>query len=226
MEGRPEALLTIEPMDDDDLVELIKQYVEVEEVPEELSSVILERAEGNPFFAQELIATLVQRGLVKVEGGVCRLLGQPEQLAAAFPERVESLLISRLDHLPQDHRTTLLVASVLGRTFSVRMLADVHPGHLDQSTLRAQLDDLAGFGLVALENELPELSYRFRHGLTHQAAGELMPSTMRGEIQAKAAVWIENNQGANLAQYYPTLAALLGCRRRGFEVAGILGAGS
>ncbi len=206
MEGRPEALLTIEPMDDDDLVELIKQYIEVEDIPPELSSVILERAEGNPFFAQELIGTLVQRGLVKVENGVCRLLGQPEQLAAAFPERVESLLISRLDHLPQDHRTTLLVASVLGRTFSVRMLADVHPSHLDQSILRAQLDDLAGFGLVALDQELPELTYRFRHGLTHQAAGELMSSTMRGEIQAKAAVWIESNQGDNLAQYYPTLA--------------------
>ena len=206
MDGRPEALLTIEPLGDDDLVELIKQYIEVKEVPAELSSVILERAEGNPFFAQELIGTLVQRGLVKVEDGVCRLLGQPEQLAAAFPERVESLLISRLDHLPPDHRTTLLVASVLGRTFSMRMLADVHPGRLDQSTLHAQLDDLAGYGLVAREHELPELTYRFRHGLTHQAAGELLPSDLRGEIQAKAAAWIENNQGANLAPYYPILA--------------------
>jgi class 3 adenylate cyclase len=206
MERRPEALLTIEPLGDDDLVELIKRYIEVEEVPAELSSVILERAEGNPFFAQELIGTLVQRGLVVVENGVCRLLGQPEQLAAAFPERVESLLISRLDHLPADLRTTLLVASVLGRSFSMRMLADVHPGHLEQATLHSQLDDLAGFGFVTLENERPDLTYRFRHGLTHQAAGELLPSQLRGEIQARAATWIENNQGANLAQYYPTLA--------------------
>ncbi|MEX2624679.1 MAG: AAA family ATPase [Acidimicrobiia bacterium] len=206
MDGRPEALLTIDPLGDDDLVELIKLYIAVKEIPQDLSSVILDRAEGNPFFAQELIGTLVQRGLVVVEDGVCRLLGKPEQLAAAFPERVEKLLISRLDHLNPDHRTTLLVASVLGRTFDLKMLADVHPSQPGQETLRAQLEVLAAFGLLALEHELPELSYRFRHGLTHQAAGDLLPSKLRGEIQAKAAAWIEVNQRNNLAQYYPTLA--------------------
>ncbi|HUO46680.1 MAG TPA: AAA family ATPase [Acidimicrobiia bacterium] len=206
MDGKPDALLIIEPLGDDDVVELIKQYIGVRDVPPELSSVIVERAEGNPFFAQELAGTLVQRGLIAVEDGICRLLGKPEQMAAAFPERVEKLLISRLDHLPADHRTTLLVASVLGRSFSLRMLADVHPSRLDHTTLRAQLNDLSGFGLLALERELPELSYRFRHGLTHQAAGELLPSKLRGEIQAEAASWIEANQAANLAQYYPTLA--------------------
>lgn len=206
MEGRPEALLTIEPLGDNDVVELIKRYIDVEEVPAELSSVILERAEGNPFFAQELVGNLVQRGLVVVDNGGCRLTGRPDQLAAAFPERVEKLLISRLDHLDPEHRTTLLVASVLGRSFDLRMLADVHPSQPDQETLRAQMDDLAAFGLVALEHELPEVSYRFRHGLTHQAAGELLPSKLRGEIQAEAAAWIEANQAANLSQYYPTLA--------------------
>ena len=200
------AALRLEPLRSDDLAELIRLYLGVTELPASLRSVVLDRAEGNPFFAQEVVDALIQRGLVRIDGGTCEVIGTAEQLSAEFPERIEKLIISRLDHLPSAHKTTLMVASVLGRAFSLQMMADVHPSNVDLETLRGQMEGLVGLGLVVLDHEEPDLGYRFRHGLTQQAASELVPSSLRGEILGKAARWIERNQAVNLTPFWPVLA--------------------
>lgn len=203
---RQEDVLRLEALGSRDLIEVIRLYLGVNDLPSNLTLVVLDRAEGNPFFAQEVVDALIQRGLVRIHDGTCEVLGTAEQLSAEFPERIEKLIISRLDHLPSDHRTSLMVASVLGRSFSLQMMADVHPSKVDLETLRSQMEGLVGLGLVALDHEEPDLVYRFRHGLTHQAASELVPGSLRGEILGKAARWIETTQGANLMPFWPVLA--------------------
>jgi tetratricopeptide (TPR) repeat protein len=201
-----DEVLHLEPLGANDLTELIRLYLGVNELPSSLTWVVLERAEGNPFFAQEVVDALIQRGLVRIRDGTCEVLGTPEQLSAEFPERIEKLIISRLDHLPSAHRTALMVASVLGRTFSLQMMENVHPSKIDLETLRGQMDGLVALGLVDLDHEEPDLVYRFRHGLTHQAASELVPGSLRGEILGKAARWIEATKGADLTPFWPVLA--------------------
>ena len=206
LDGMQDDVLHLEPLGGEDLTELIRLYLGVNELPSSLTWVVLDRAEGNPFFAQEVVDALIQRGLVRIQGGACEVLGTPEQLSAEFPERIEKLIISRLDHLPSAHRTALMVASVLGRTFSLQMMENVNPSKIDLETLRGQMDGLVGLGLVVLDHEEPDLVYRFRHGLTHQAASELVPGSLRGEILGKAARWIEATKGADLTPFWPVLA--------------------
>lgn len=93
------------------------------QLPGSVRDVVLSKAEGNPFFVEEVIGFLVDRGLVqRREGGwvATEDLGQID-----IPETIQGVLTARVDQLPEDTRRTLLVASVIGREFSPDLLLNV-----------------------------------------------------------------------------------------------------
>jgi class 3 adenylate cyclase/tetratricopeptide (TPR) repeat protein len=206
LDARAAELIRLEPLDDDELMELIELHLRVPKVPHEVREVIAARSEGNPFFAQELVESLLQRGLVSVDDFTLTVHGGVEQLQAEFPERVERLLVSRLDRLSLTDQMTLVVGSVLGRSFSRRMLADVGPGETGKDELSASLENLVDLGFLDETTFGEDPSYQFRHGLTQRAAADLLPPARRTEIHARAAGWIEAHQQALLPTWYPALA--------------------
>lgn len=84
---------------------------------------LLARAEGNPFFLEELIRMLVDRGSLSREGD--RWVVREEVDPAEIPATLQGLLLARIDGLPEDRKRTLKVASVVGRQFAVRVLEEV-----------------------------------------------------------------------------------------------------
>jgi class 3 adenylate cyclase/tetratricopeptide (TPR) repeat protein len=202
----PDKHILLEPLSEEEIGELAARYLGVPEVPTQLRQVLSERAEGNPFFAEALIQTLEDRGLIEVTGGRCIVKGTIDQLRAEFPEGVERLLTSRLDHLTLPQQSVLLVASILGGTFTTSMLRDIAPPEMNLEELEDQLEALVEMEMLVTDEEPPERSFEFRHGLIRQAAAELLPPSWRRDIHGRTAQWLEEHHREALTPWYSVLA--------------------
>jgi predicted ATPase len=115
--------ITLNPLSDADSRQLVANLLEIESLPDGVRSIILHKAEGNPFFVEEVIRMLIDRAAIvkKGEGWVA----EKEIENVDIPDNLQGLLLARIDRLPEDVKRTLRVASVIGRQFSVRVLEEV-----------------------------------------------------------------------------------------------------
>lgn len=102
---------------------LVSNLLELESLPPNVRELILRKAEGNPYFVEEVIRMLIERGTIVNHEGAW--VAQKEIAEGEIPDNLEGLLLARIDRLPPEARYTLLVASVIGRTFPVRVLSEV-----------------------------------------------------------------------------------------------------
>lgn len=150
--------------------------------PAALVSLVGRRAEGNPFYVEELLNFLAGESVD---------LGDEAALASVeLPDSLHTLILSRIDTLAERPRSTLKVASVLGRSFRAAPLPDVYPdlGSLDD--VDESLDVLGAVDLVTLDVEA-EGSYLFRHVVTQEVAYESIPFAIRTTLHESTARVIE-----------------------------------
>ncbi len=179
----------------------------VQTLPEAIGALIREKAEGNPFFSEELAYALRDSGLIRIHDGVCSLdpaAGDPR--AFAFPDTVQGVIISRIDRLAPQQQLTLKVASVIGRVFAFRTLYDIHPIWADRVRLAADLDVLDRLDLTPLDVPGPEPGYIFRHIITQEVAYGLMLFAQRRALHQAIAEWYERGAGGDVTRLYPLLA--------------------
>jgi predicted ATPase len=166
-------------------------------LPEGVARVVRERAGGNPFFAEELIDTLIERELITIEraNGTTRCLVSPRLTLATsiLPDTLQGLLLARIDRLPPDRQFTLKVASVIGRTFAYSPLRATLGRFAPPavSTLPSHLQELAQRHLTLKETADPELTYIFKHIITHEVAYQTLLFAQRKEIHRAVAEWYE-----------------------------------
>jgi class 3 adenylate cyclase len=115
--------LSLNPLTEADSRQLVANLLEIESLPDRIRTIILQKAEGNPFFVEEVIRMLIDRGAI-VKKGEGWVAGK-EIENVDIPDNLQSLLLARIDRLPDDVKRTLRVASVIGRQFSVRVLEEV-----------------------------------------------------------------------------------------------------
>jgi predicted ATPase len=118
--------LNLNPLTEADSRQLVSNLLEIESLPETIRTLILKKAEGNPFFVEEVIRMLIDRGAIYRSGG--SWAAGKEIGAVEIPDNLQGLLLARIDRLPEDVKRTLRVASVIaviGRQFSVRVLEQV-----------------------------------------------------------------------------------------------------
>jgi class 3 adenylate cyclase/tetratricopeptide (TPR) repeat protein len=165
-------------------------------VPGQALGRVIEAAEGNPLFLEEF-ARMVLDGQLEPE---------------AVPPTIQALLAARVDRLAAAEREMLQHASVLGKTFSWRALADLAPGAADAS----QLQTLVRKRLIEPERVAPagEDAFRFGHILIREAAYGALPKRLRAALHERHADWVERNEGDRLADvdeivgYHLEVAAL------------------
>ena len=146
---------------------LVDSLLTLSDLPVELKARILEKTEGNPFFVEEVVRTLIESGIVVREGTGRHWLATGIGEAIDIPGNVQTLLTARIDRLDVDVRQTLHIASVVGRSFYYRVLARITQM---ASMLDEQLLTLERVELIREETRIPELEYLFRHALTQEAA--------------------------------------------------------
>ncbi|MEW6282089.1 MAG: tetratricopeptide repeat protein, partial [Candidatus Eremiobacterota bacterium] len=155
----------------------------------EASDPLLERAQGNPLFVEELTRYL------------------REETGGSLPATVQELLTARIDRLPEDLKETVQAASVLGREFSFPLLNALMAEGRD---LSADLDELGHQGILAQVALFPEATYRFTHPLLQEVAYHGMLKTSRAELHARAGEALERLRAGHLEEALGELAEHFG----------------
>jgi len=154
-----------------------------------LKRLVAERANGNPLFLEECVASLVETGALAGERGAYRLTRQIVGLEV--PATVRATIASRIDRLRYEDKRLLQAASVIGDTVPVRLLETVADLPLDE--LRHGLDRLQAAGLLDQRALFPDLEYGFRHALVHDVAYESLVHERRRTLHARILEAIERS---------------------------------
>ncbi|HYF62009.1 MAG TPA: adenylate/guanylate cyclase domain-containing protein [Herpetosiphonaceae bacterium] len=144
--------------------QLVANLLRFESLPESVRGLILSRADGNPFFVEEVIRSLIEQQAI-VQSGDQWIAPHPIE-TFDLPNNVHGLLAARVDRLDPEHKQLLRMAAVIGRRFSVPVLAAVLAE--DEGLIAEQLERMAASDLLRLDQTAPERRYRFRHALVHE----------------------------------------------------------
>jgi predicted ATPase len=159
---------------------------------------ITKRAQGNPFYVEELLNYLRDRGI------------DPQDVAAMealdLPASLHTLILSRIDQLSERERAAIKVASVIGRLFRFAHLHGAYPVLGDAALLRADLDALARLELTPLDTPEPELTYLFKHIVTQEVAYESLTAQARASLHEQLAAYLEQVAGADTERFVDLLA--------------------
>jgi predicted ATPase len=115
--------IPLEPLTEAGSKTLVANLLEIESLPARVRDLILARSEGNPFFVEEVVRMLIERGAIVQEG--TRWVATADVASIEIPETLHGLLLARIDQLPDDAKRSLRVAAVIGRQFPVRVLERV-----------------------------------------------------------------------------------------------------
>ena len=115
--------ITLGTLTENDSRALVANLLDIDALPEQMRDLILKKAEGNPFFVEEVIRMLIERGALLHQNG--NWIAQQEISDRDIPDNLNGLLMARIDRLPAEARYTLLVASVIGRNFPMKVLSEV-----------------------------------------------------------------------------------------------------
>ena len=197
--GRNTTQLWLEPLPQPAAEQMLGELLETE-LPEELRRLVLERAEGNPFFLEELLASLIDSRLLERQDGAWIVRRPPADFAV--PDSVQSVLAARIDLLDPDAKAALQAAAVVGRVFWAGPVAEL-TGSTDVDWRILEDRDFVRRrpgSMLAGERE-----FAFKHALTREVAYATLPKARRGRLHARFAAWIEQfGQGRD--EHAPLLA--------------------
>ncbi|HEY8107546.1 MAG TPA: ABC transporter substrate-binding protein [Gaiellaceae bacterium] len=163
--------------------ELLAALVAPATLPAELERRVLEAADGNPFFLEELVRSLADVGaLVRTEDG----WRFDHAVEVEVPPTVEKAILARLDRLSVPARDLVTAASALGRTFALPLLEGVL-GEVPGDSLH----ELQRLGLLRQSRRWPQPEYGFRHALIQETAYRTLLAEQRTRLHRRAAEWLE-----------------------------------
>ena len=178
----------------------------------DLKKFLIERTEGNPFFLEESVRTLVETGALVGERGAYRLAA--EVAGIRVPATVQAVLAARVDRLPADEKRLLQTAAVIGKDVPFALLRAitveaVGPAARDSFTeedLRVGLAHLQAAEFLYEASLFPALEYTFKHALTHEVSYGSLLQERRKALHARIAAAIETLYADRLAEHVERLA--------------------
>ena len=170
---------------------------------DQLRRLILERAEGNPFFVEELVGALIDEGVVQREHGQWTVQDAPDQVV--IPDSVQGVLAARIDRLAPAEKAALQAASVIGRVFWSGPLYELLEGLEPDLRLLEERDFIRRQSGSSIADER---EYAIKHALTREVAYGSLPKAKRARLHAGFASWLErtgegrDEHAALLAHHY------------------------
>ena len=189
-------VMVLSPLTLNDSTRLVENLLKIENMPEATRQMILDKAEGNPFFLEELLSSLLDAGYVLLESNRAITNGIIEDLNV--PDTLQGVIAARIDQLSPEDKRTLQTASVLGRVFQQTVLGNLLEHDQAGVSLDAALVDLQQKELVHWRGEL---EYIFKHALTQEVTYNSLLIARRKELHRLAAEVIEAFSPANWKNY-------------------------
>ena len=188
------ALRNLGPHDD---VTVVRSVAKHHALPDHVEHMIVDKAEGNPFFLEELTRAVTEHGDL--------------QAAMTVPDTIHGVLSARIDRLPEAHKRLLQTASVLGREFSLQLLEAIWEGI---GPLEPLLVELKRLEFLYEHTKAEGASYVFKHALTQEVAYDSVLTTRRQVLHAAAGhalEWLSQErlaEGAEALAHHFTLGAV------------------
>ncbi|WP_068278264.1 ATP-binding protein [Aldersonia kunmingensis] len=176
--------IALAPLANSDIGALLGELMGSHPSVDELAAVIAERAAGNPFFVEEMVRELAQRGVLSGEQGGYSCFSDAADVAV--PVTVQAAIEARIDRLSAEAKQTLYAASVIGARFGAQLLATLE--------IDPMVDELLGAELIDQVRFIPTAEYAFRHPLIHAVAYESQLVSDRAQWHRRLAAAIESGK--------------------------------
>ncbi|MEZ4768869.1 MAG: adenylate/guanylate cyclase domain-containing protein [Caldilineales bacterium] len=193
--------ITLQPLDQMQARALVANLLHVEDLPESVRQLILDKSEGNPFFVEEVIRSLLDSGLVVREDDHWRATA--DIVTVSVPDTLTGVITARLDRLDDATRQIVQAASVIGRDFSYDTLADILGA--TNGKLNASMTNLVQRQLVREKSLHPRRVYTFKHVMTQEAAYNSALLSLRRDLHRRTAeslVQRAPEQAADIARHF------------------------
>lgn len=170
-------------------------------LPGGLVQTLMARSQGNPFYLEELLNYVRDRGLDPADLNHIEL-----------PDSLHTLILSRIDRLSEQEKTTLRVASIIGRLFRAHWLTGYYPTLGSFSQVKESLNQLHALDITPLDSTAqspqgePELVYLFKHIVTHEVTYQSLPLTTRTKLHGQLASYLETVEALHVTSLLETLA--------------------
>lgn len=191
-------LLQLSPTDAQNMVESL---LKTKTIPRELQQFVRNKAEGNPFYLEEVINSLIETDTLIKENDLWKLTRTLTE--KDIPSTVHGVISARLDRLEREAKRILQEASVIGRTFLYEILKRISElkEYIDKSLINLERLDL--IKTISLQ---PEMEYIFKHALTQEVVYNGLLLKERRKLHEKIALVMEELFHDRLSEFYETLA--------------------
>jgi class 3 adenylate cyclase len=193
--------ITLNPLSNEESTTLAQVLLDIKEVTTDLRSHVLDRAEGNPLYVEEIVQWLLETGAIARSGDGYVLKQMPIELAV--PDSIQDVIMARIDRLEQDLKKTVQIASVIGRDFLYRLLTKISGLGKELQTCLAKLQSLE---FIYEKSLFPELEYMFKHILIQDVAYHSLLTKTRKQLHEGVGNAMEELYEERLDGHYEQLA--------------------
>jgi len=199
--GKTYQEIRLQDLSASDSQDMMESLLKSKTIPQELRKFIQKKVEGNPFYLEEVINSLVESGTLIRDNGNWRLSRPINELDIS--PTVQGVISARLDRLEKEMKRILQEASVIGRAFLYEILTKI-------TELKERLDHhlhrLEQFDLIRIRSFQPELEYIFKHALTHEVVYSGLLKRERQAVHERIGLVMEQLFCERLSEFYETLA--------------------
>ena len=180
---------------------MVESLLKAEDIPKDLSQFIRNKVEGNPFYLEEAINSLIESKILIPENGDWKVVAPITE--SEISATIQGVIAARVDRLEQESKRILQEASVIGRSFYYDILKKISEikDNIDRS-----LSGLERFDLIKTKSIQPYLEYIFKHALTQEVVYNGLLKKERREIHERTGYVIEELFKDRLPEFYETLA--------------------
>ena len=193
----------LEPLSPVESTQLVHNLLKMDDLPARLRDGILQKAEGNPFFLEEVVRELIDLGALMRDKATSRWRVTIGVERVNIPDTLQGVIMARIDRMEEEVKQVLKLAAVIGRIFFYRVLQNVaEPGQeLDRHL--AALQDLE---IIREKGRAPELEYIFKHALVQEATYESILLQRRRDLHRRVGECMETLFAERLDEFYGLLA--------------------
>jgi len=195
--------MTLPLLSERESTQLFQNLLEIEKLPLRIRNSIFEKTEGNPFFLEEVVRTLIHTKAVvrNSASGPWQVTAEIERVS--IPDTIQAIIMSRVDRLGEEMKQLLKIAAVIGRGFFYRVLKAITKSGQE---LDAGLHLLQDVELIREKRRFPELEYIFKHALAQEAIYESILLSQRKNLHRQVGECMESLFANRLEEFYGLLA--------------------
>jgi len=184
-----------------DAQDMLESLLKTRHIPADLKRLVQSKAEGNPFYLEELVNSLIESNLLVYDNGGWQITKPIAE--ADIPSSIHAIITGRLDRLEKQTRRILQEASVIGRAFLYEILLKITEM---KEFVDSGLSTLERMDLIRARALQPDLEYIFKHPLTQEVVYNGLLKKERQDIHEQVARIMETIFKNRLSEFYETLA--------------------